>query len=163
MNFVDVMLLIIIGVFLLKGLLRGLVKELCSLVGLIVGSLLAFRFHGPLAESMVKAFSLPASVCVVLAFLAIFLSILLVFGLIGMLLSKYVKLLYVGGLNRVAGGIFGLVQGVLILSVVMFGLSVSPLPDWGKMAVGDSALTPPFVQLGEKVFKGSWQLFPGAK
>ncbi len=109
-----------------------------------------------------SAFSLPASVCVVLSFLAIFLSILLIFGLIGMLLSKYVKLLYVGGLNRVAGGIFGLVQGALILAVVMFGLSVSPLPEWGKLAINDSALTPPFIQLGEKVFKGSWHLFPGS-
>ena len=162
MNFVDVLILIIIGVFLLKGLLRGLMKELCSLVGLVVGSLLAFRFHGPLAEIMVSAFSLPASVCVVLAFLAIFLSTLLVFGLIGMLLSKYVKLLYVGGLNRVAGGIFGLVQGALLLSVVMFGLSVSPLPDWGKLAMKDSSLTPPFVHLGEQVFSGSWRLFPGS-
>jgi membrane protein required for colicin V production len=162
MNFVDILILILLGVFLLKGLLRGLMKELCSLVGLIVGSLLAFRFHGPLAEMMVSAFSLPASVCVVLAFLVIFLTILLVFGLIGMLLSRYVKLLYVGGLNRVTGGIFGLVQGVLVMAVVMFGLSVSPLPDWGKLALEDSALTPPFVQLGEKVFKGSWQLFPGS-
>ncbi len=161
MNFIDVLILIIIGVFLLKGLLRGLMKELCSLVGLIVGSLLAFRFHGPLAEAMVDAFSLPASVCVVLAFLIIFLTILLVFALIGHLLSKYVKLLYVGGLNRVAGGIFGMVQGVLVLAVVMFGLSVSPLPEWGKLALDDSTLTPPFVQLGEKVFKGSWHLFPG--
>ncbi len=162
MNFVDVLILIIIGVFLLKGLLRGLMKELCSLVGLIVGSLLAFRFHGPLAEAMVSAFRLPASVCVVLAFLAIFLLTLLVFGLIGMLLSKYVKLLYVGGLNRVAGGIFGLVQGVLLLAVVLFGLSVSPLPEGGKLAMEESALSPPFVELGEKVFKGSWELFPGS-
>lgn len=161
MNFIDVMILIIIGVFLLKGLLRGLMKELCSLVGLVVGALLAFRFHGPLAEGMVAAFRLPASICVVLAFLAIFLLTLLVFGLIGMLLSKYVKLLYVGGLNRVAGGIFGLVQGMLILSVVMFGLSVSPLPEWGRLALADSTLTPPFVQLGERVFRGSWHLFPG--
>ena len=82
------------------------------------------------------------------------------YGLIGMLLSKYVKLLYVGGLNRVAGGLFGLVQGVLILAVIMFGLSVSPLPEWGKLAIDESVLSPPFVQLGEKVFKGSWQLFP---
>ena len=162
MNFVDILILILLGVFLLKGLLRGLMKELCSLVGLVVGSLLAFRFHGPLAEAMVSAFSLPASVCVVLAFLVIFLTILLIFGLIGMLLSKYVKLLYVGGLNRVAGGIFGLVQGVLILAVIMFGLSVSPLPEWGKLAIDDSVLSPPFVELGEKVFKGSWQLFPGS-
>jgi len=160
MNFVDVLILIIIGLFLVKGLLRGLMKELCSLVGLIVGSLLAFRFHGPLAEAMVSAFKLPASVCVVLAFLAIFLTILLIFGLIGMLLSKYVKLLYVGGLNRVAGGIFGMVQGVLLLSVVMFGLSVSPLPEWGKLALKDSTLTPPFVHLGERVFRGSSKLFP---
>lgn len=162
MNFVDILILIIIALFLLKGVLRGLVKELCSLIGLAVGALLAFRFHGPLAEGMVAAFKLPASVCVIAAFLVIFLLTLLLFGLLGMLLSKYVKLLYVGGLNRVAGGIFGLVQGMLLLAVVMFGLSVSPLPEWGLLALKESQLAPPFIQLGEQVFNGSWAIFPGS-
>lgn len=161
MNLFDVLILILLGVFLLKGLLRGLVKELCSLIGLIVGALLAVRFHGPLAEGMVLAFKLPPQLCVILAFLALFLVTLLIFSLAGMMLSKYVKLLYVGGLNRVAGGIFGLVQGVLVLAVVVYALSLRPLPAGLSNDLSQSLLAPPFVSLGEQLFNSSWQLFPG--
>ena len=128
MNIFDILILIILGAFTLKGLVRGLMKELCTLVGLIAGALLALNFHGPLAQSMKSAFSLPEQLCAILAFLAIFLLTVLIFIFIGMILSRYVKLMYVGGLNRVAGGLFGLVQGVLILSLLVFALTLRPLP-----------------------------------
>ncbi len=160
MNIFDILILIILGAFTLKGLVRGLMKELCTLVGLIAGALLALNFHGPLAESMVLAFSLPEQLCAILAFLAIFLLTMLIFIFIGMILSRYVKLMYVGGLNRVAGGLFGLVQGILILSLIVFALTLRPLPVGLDDQLEVSTLAPPFIHLGEQMFDSSWQFIP---
>ena len=160
MNIFDILILIILGAFTLKGLVRGLMKELCTLVGLIAGALLALNFHGPLAQSMKSAFSLPEQLCAILAFLAIFLLTVLIFIFIGMILSRYVKLMYVGGLNRVAGGLFGLVQGVLILSLLVFALTLRPLPVGLDAQLDVSTLAPPFIHLGEQMFTGSWQFLP---
>ncbi|MGW8312271.1 MAG: CvpA family protein, partial [Desulfuromonadales bacterium] len=41
MNGIDIVILVILCGFLLKGLLRGLLKEVCSLAGLFVGAFLA--------------------------------------------------------------------------------------------------------------------------
>lgn len=154
MNYVDIAILLILAGFLLKGLLRGLLRELCSLAGLVVGGYLAFTFHGPLAESLLQSFKWPAQLCVVATFLALFLATVIFFSLLGYLLSRFVKLLFLGGLNRVAGALFGLLQGTLLLIVVLYGLSVGPMPKALKSAMAASELAPPFVDMGKTVFSG---------
>lgn len=159
MNIFDIAILIVLGAFLVKGLLRGLVRELCTLFGLASGSLIAFGYHVEFGDWMADHFSLPASWCQGLAFVVLFLTALLLFGLVGLVLTRYVKLLYVGGLNRVIGGILGLGQGMLLLAVVLYALSTRPLPGGLSDHLEHAKLSPPFINLGEQVFEGSWKLF----
>jgi len=161
MNAVDITILVLLVAFLIKGLFRGLFKELCSLAGLVAGGFLAFRFHAPLAETMVDAFGISLKAGVVCAFLLLFLTTVLFFGVLGFLLSRFIKLLFLGGLNRVAGGLFGLFQGVLLLTVVLFALSTSTLPAFLQPMFEKSVLRPPFVHLAETVFDGSRRIFSG--
>ncbi|MDH3998231.1 MAG: CvpA family protein [Desulfuromonadales bacterium] len=155
MNGIDTAILAILCCFLLKGLLRGLLKEVCSLAGLFVGAFLAFRYHGPLADALMERMDIPAQAAVATTFTLLFLSTMAIFLLAGFLLSRFIKLLFLGGFNRVIGGFFGLSQGVLLLAVVLFALSLRPLP-WGMDKVlHGSYLSPPFVNLGEAVLEGS--------
>ncbi len=161
MNLVDILILAILGGFVLKGLLRGLLKELCSLVGLLLGTFLAFRFHAPLAETLVEMFRLPAQLCVIASFLALFLATLMFFAVLGYLLSRFVKLIFLGGFNRVAGGGFGLVQGGVLLALILFALSLGPRPGFIDRAFQSSELAPPFVELGKSLFDASASAFAG--
>ncbi|MBW2511804.1 MAG: CvpA family protein [Deltaproteobacteria bacterium] len=155
MNGIDIAILVILCGFLLKGLLRGLLKEVCSLAGLFVGAFLAFRYHGPLAEALLKQVDLPAEMAVAITFTVLFLATMIFFMVLGFLLSRIVKLLFLGGFNRLIGGFFGLSQGVLLLAVLLFALSLRPLP-WGMDKVMKKAyLAPPFVDLGDAVLQGS--------
>jgi membrane protein required for colicin V production len=155
MNGIDIAILVILCGFLLKGLLRGLLKEVCSLAGLFVGALLAFRYHGPLAEALLKQVDLPAQIAVAITFTVLFLATMIFFLVLGFLLSRIVKLMFLGGFNRLIGGFFGLSQGVLLLAVVLFALSLRPLP-WDMDKVMKKAyLAPPFVDLGDAVLQGS--------
>lgn len=155
MNGADIAILGILGAFLLKGLLRGLLKETCSLLGLLLGSFLAFRFHAPLAEGLSEAFAFPLQICVIVSFMTLFLVTVLTFAILGYLLSRVVKLLFLGGFNRVAGGLFGLIQGGVLLALVLFGLSMVQLPGPFDRVLKGSQLAPPFVQLGGAIFAGS--------
>ena len=74
MNGIDIAILVILCGFLLKGLLRGLLKEVCSLAGLFVGAFLAFRYHGPLADALLKQVDLPAQIAVAITFTVLFLA-----------------------------------------------------------------------------------------
>ena len=155
MNGIDIAILVILCGFLLKGLLRGLLKEVCSLAGLFVGAFLAFRYHGPLADALLKQVDLPAEIAVAITFTVLFLATMIFFMVLGFLLSRIVKLLFLGGFNRLIGGFFGLSQGVLLLAVLLFALSLRPLP-WDMDKVMKKAyLAPPFVDLGDAVLQGS--------
>jgi len=155
MNGIDIAILVILCGFLLKGLLRGLLKEVCSLAGLFVGAFLAFRYHGPLAEALLEQVDLPAEIAVAITFTVLFLATMIFFLVLGFLLSRIIKLLFLGGFNRLIGGFFGLSQGVLLLAVLLFALSLRPLP-WDMDKVMEKAyLAPPFVDLGDAVLQGS--------
>lgn len=155
MNGIDIAILVILCGFLLKGVLRGLLKEVCSLAGLFVGAFLAFRYHGPLADVLLQQIDVPTPVAVAITFTVLFLTTILFFVVLGFLLSRFVKLLFLGGFNRVVGGLFGLSQGVLLLAVVLFALSLRPMP-WGlDKALQQAYLAPPFVDLGQAVLQGS--------
>ena len=155
MNGIDIAIILILCGFLLKGLLRGLLKEVCSLAGLFLGAFLAFRYHGPLAEALLEHVDLPTEMAVAITFTVLFLTTMIFFLVLGFLLSKVLKLLFLGGFNRLIGGLFGLSQGVLLLAVVLFAVSLRPLP-WGMDKVmKQSQLAPPFVDLGDAVLQGS--------
>jgi membrane protein required for colicin V production len=158
MNFFDIAILAVLAGFLLKGVLRGLLKELCSLLGLVVGTLLALHFYVPLAETMAATFRLPKALCAVITFTLLFLAAVLVFWGLGFLLTRVAKLTLLGGMNRVAGGFFGLAEAVLLLAVILYVLSSGGLPKAMQPAFKRAQLVPPFCSLGDAVFHRGNQL-----
>ena len=155
MGLVDIAILVILCFFLLKGVFRGLLREVCSLLGLVLGGVFAFTFHLPLAQLLQDSFKLPAQFCIWGSFLAIFLLLVILFAVIGFVLHRFVKLVFLGGFNRLAGAIFGIIQGVVILAMIVLALSSSVAPDAVRGLINGSQLAPPFVALGESIFTGS--------
>jgi membrane protein required for colicin V production len=95
---------------------------------------------------------------VAITFTVLFLATMAFFLVLGFLLSRFVKLLFLGGFNRLIGGLFGLSQGVLLLAVVVFALSLRPLP-WGMdKTMKEAYLAQPFVELGGAVMEGSQRI-----
>jgi len=155
MNAIDIVILIVLVAFLGKGLWLGLVHELCGLAGLVVGTVLATRYHAPLAAALPAWASLPPWLVTTACFATLFLVTLICFGLLGVVFSRFLRLIFLGGFNRVLGGLFGLVQGALLLALALYGLSST---DWLKDSRQQSQLAPPFVTLGEQLFTGGRQL-----
>lgn len=155
MNAIDIVILIVLAAFLGKGLWLGLVHELCGLTGLVVGTVLATRYHTPLAAALPVWVSLPPWLVTAACFATLFLVTSIGFGLLGVVLSRFLKLIFLGGFNRVLGGLFGLIQGALLLALALYGLSST---GWLKDSRQQSRLAPPFVTLGEQLFTGGRQL-----
>lgn len=159
MNILDIAILAILLLFTLKGCLRGLLKEVCSLVGLVAAAVIAFTFYAPLAERLSVWLHLPLQLCVVVVLILLFVLTMVISSIIGVILSRFVKLLFMGGLNRVLGALFSLMQGVLILSLVLYGLSNSALPHAVEATFDTSRLRPPFVEFGGALVRHSQKLF----
>jgi membrane protein required for colicin V production len=75
------------------------------------------------------------------AFVGIFIVTLIVAKLVGLLLSKAVQAVGLGGLDRTLGGIFGLARGLLIVIAfaLVAGLTALPtMPAWKDSFSGRS-------------------------
>ncbi|MBW6511364.1 MAG: CvpA family protein [Desulfuromonadaceae bacterium] len=152
MNLLDSGILVILAAFLAKGLLRGVLKEICSLLGLVGGALLAYHYHPPLAELVGELLALSPQMATAVAFVTIFSTAMLLFSVFGSVFSKLIRLLFLGGANRVLGGFFGLTQGVVLLAMVLYALTLKPAPQPVPEMLKASQLAPPFIELGGKMF-----------
>jgi membrane protein required for colicin V production len=131
----------VIGVFaasLALGAWRGLVREFLSILGWVIAFLAANLLAGPLGPAMPAMIPTP-ELRVAAAYVAVFAASLIVTSLLGLLLSKIVKAVGLGGLDRLFGAIFGLARGLLIVlaAALLAGLTSAPRqPFWKDSASG---------------------------
>jgi membrane protein required for colicin V production len=138
MNWLDYAALAVLGVSLVCSALRGAVREIMSLAGWVMAFLAASLFAGPLA------LALPAAVPgeplrVLVAYVAIFVVVLVISGLTGLLLAKLVKVAGLGAADRLLGALFGLARGAVLVLVLalMAGLTSAPRqPFWRDSVAG---------------------------
>ncbi len=115
----DYAVLAIIGLSVLLSMMRGLVREILALAGWIVACFVAKIYTVQLAQILPP--SIPTeSLRLLAAFLILFLVALLVCSLLGIALSHIFKKMNLGWLDRCLGGAFGLVRGIVIVTVLVF-------------------------------------------
>ncbi len=120
MNFLDIVIALPLGYFIYKGYCRGIIFEVASLVGIIVGSMLAVRLSHWFADLI----GLNGSSALLISFFVIFISVLLLAILLGKMVERFVKLVNVGFINNAAGAILGLCKGVCVVGVLLFFFAI---------------------------------------
>ncbi len=122
MNWLDIVLAAILVGFIVLGIVQGFIRRLLGLVSVVAGLVLAGLYYRMPGEVLGKLIRNPL-LGNFLGFLVLFLAVLAVGGLLGHLLSKAMK----GPLafaNHALGGVFGLLEGVLIGGILVFALLV---------------------------------------
>jgi membrane protein required for colicin V production len=138
MTWLDYAVLGMMAISIAWGVWRGLVREVISLAGWVIAFLAANLFAGPLAEALPQSIARP-ELRLLVAFIAIFLLTLTVTTLAALLLSKILKAVGLGSLDRTLGGLFGVARGLLIVMAfaLLAGLTSLPLrPIWKESACG---------------------------
>lgn len=143
MQYADYIVLAIIAISILVGAIRGFVKEAFSLIVWAAAFLIAFQYSGALAIHLEDHIALP-SARTSLAFAGLFLSVLLVGGLLTFLVGKLVEKTGLSGTDRLLGGVFGGVRGLaLVLAIVLFaGLTPIPQDPWWQQSRAIQSLMP---------------------
>jgi len=102
----------------LGGLSQGIFRSVCSLGGLIFGLLLAswnYRLVAAPLNSLIHS----EEASNILGFILIAMAVMVVAGILGTLLHKTFKQIGLGCLDRLAGGVFGFFQGVLLVTLII--------------------------------------------
>ena len=126
MTHFDYAVLAILGLSLVWSLFRGVVREIVSLAGWAGAFACATLFSGTLARSF--PLELGGMLAGLLAFLSIFLGVLVASGFVGLVLSRMVKAAGFGLADAMLGALFGLARGVVIVLVLVLLAGLTPLP-----------------------------------
>jgi len=130
MTLVDWAVVIIMVSAVIAGMVQGFFRSVCSLGGLLLGLALAAWNYDRLAGLFLPLVRIPA-VANTIAFLFIALVIMALIGVVGNLLAKAFKMIGLGWLDGIAGGIFGFFQGVVLVVVfILVIVAFFPQEEW---------------------------------
>ncbi len=124
MNLLDVIFVVIIGFSAIYGLFKGLVKEVVSLLAVIIGLVGASRLYGGVSPLLVNL-GLGEQVGKILSFFILFVIISILIVLVGRLIHKLVHAIFLGWLNRLGGIGFGLLRGIITSAIIIMILTIT--------------------------------------
>lgn len=124
--FLDYLFLCIVLVSTGFAVTKGLVREIVSLVALVGGFILAVLYYHALGRMLVE-FCSTDSVANFLAFFIIFAGCLLIGAILSLIMNRFMKAVSIQWIDRLLGGIFGLLRGWAIASVLVLALIAFPL------------------------------------
>lgn len=127
MNWADYCIVAVLGLSVLIGLWRGFVAEVLAIACWVAAIWVAYMFGADLAEKFANSISLP-SARLLLAYALCFIGVLIVGALLSFFLRKLVAGSGLTGSDRLLGMLFGLVRGVVLVSLMVLLLGFTPFP-----------------------------------
>lgn len=123
MNYIDIIIAIILAVFGIAGLRKGIITEAATLLGLGLGLFGAFHFSDFTAEQLVQYVSIDPKYLNLVSFILTFVVVAVLVNLLGRLVTSLVKAINLGFIDKIGGFVFGLAKGLLICSLAVMLLN----------------------------------------
>lgn len=142
MAIVDLILIIAVLGFIVSGFFSGFIHTLGNILGTLIGIFVSARLTGPIAEFIGAGGN---GLMTIIIFIILFLLVSRLVGLFVWLGEKFFGwfkwIPFAKLADRLLGAALGLIEGVIIVSIVLF-YAVQILPDAAlKVALENSAIT----------------------
>ncbi len=154
MAIIDIVLASLLLFGLVRGFMKGLFVEVASLVALIAGVYGAIHFSDYAAGFLASKVDWDEKYIDIVAFAVTFVIIVLIIALAGKALTKLANFAALGILNKLLGGVFGVLKIGLILSIILivFENMNDTIPFTDKEDLEDAVLYKPVKQLAPMIF-----------
>ncbi len=134
MNGIDYFFIIFISVIAYRGFSVGLIRSFGKVISIIFSTYLAVRYYVPVADAVIDYFGWSANYRIfifILAFLLIHRVVVIIAWAVFKSLNIIDGVPVLTPVNRLAGLMFGLLEGLLIISVLVYLIERYPL--WGYL------------------------------
>jgi membrane protein required for colicin V production len=145
----DYVVLFILAASVVISTMRGLVKEILSLVGWVAAFVVANAFGAQLAP-MLPSMIPGETVRMIVAFVVLFLGVRVLMGLLALAIAALIDAAGLAFADRGLGGLFGLGRGIVIVlaGVILCGMTSIP-----QQAFWKNALLSPMAETGARTVK----------
>ena len=149
MTIFDYVVLFILISSVVISTMRGLVKEILSLVGWVAAFIVANAFGAKLAP-MLPSVIPGEALRLIVAFIALFLGVRVLMGLLALAIGALIEASGLSLADRGLGGLFGLGRGIVIVlaGVILCGMTSIP-----QQAFWKDALLSPMAETGARTVK----------
>jgi membrane protein required for colicin V production len=117
MNWLDIVILIVLLISIVMGIRAGVIKVLFTLAGGIIGVVLAGRYSDSLGSKL--TFISSSSTANIAAFVIILVVVMLIAAILAFVLKKIAAAILLGWVDKLAGGVLGLVLGALFMGAIL--------------------------------------------
>jgi len=120
MPIIDIIIAVAIIISIIVGFIRGLIKEAISIAALIL-AIWAALYLGPAVGNFAESWLSSRDMQLWFGRILVFAVVLSLGGLLGWGLSKLIRLSVLNTMDRALGSAFGVIRGVLLVSVFILG------------------------------------------
>jgi membrane protein required for colicin V production len=118
MNWLDIAIVLVVAFFVTTAFSAGLIRELVTLASVVIGVVVAGQFHDDLARD-VLVFIDDETAAKAIGFLVLLGAIFLAGQLIAIMLKQVAAILLLGWADRLGGGLFGLLKGLIVVEALL--------------------------------------------
>jgi membrane protein required for colicin V production len=161
-NIFDLVILIILAFFVFNGFRRGFLREIAGLVGVVIAFILAVRFMNDFSGIISYYLGLSPRIAVIVTAVVIFVLVLVTFVVLAKIIQKLMEMATLGWVNRLFGSLFGLLKGVIIVSILALIISLVPGGQEFDKEQEESALFNPMRKAAPLIFNGVMKIVPAA-
>ena len=146
MNYLDIIIAIILFLFGFKGFRKGLVIEVVTLLAFAVGIYGAMHFSDFTAAHLEEFMEINPKYLNTVAFVLTFILLVIGVNLLGKWVTNLIKAMNLNFWNKLGGGVFGVLKGVLLCSVLLMVLNNFQLIGLVKPEVREQSKLYPYIE-----------------
>ncbi|MDR0495970.1 MAG: CvpA family protein [Treponema sp.] len=131
---IDVVFIVIIAISTLRCAARGFISEFLSMAALILGIVAAIIFYRS-GAALVRGWFMPDIKLFpeLIAFVSLFLLVYIIAKIVEITLKSIVEGIRLGSLDHLLGFILGFVEGLVVVCLFLFLMSIQPFFDAGRI------------------------------
>ncbi|MDR3343361.1 MAG: CvpA family protein [Treponema sp.] len=124
---IDIIFIVLILIFVIRCALRGFIEEVLSMAAVVFGFLGAIFFYkngGVFVREKIPSLEQVQFIPEILAFIILFFIVFLVIKVLEYILKDIIQLVKLSAVDRVLGVLFGLVEGIVLVALVISVLNL---------------------------------------
>lgn len=161
MNLLDFFILIPICYFCYRGFVNGIIKEVLSIVGIVLAVFIAFTYMDATSAAIRPFFAEGAGFVPFISGAILFIGTVAAVQLVAYLMKKFLETIKLNIINRISGVAFGFLKSGIAISALLIIMAGFNLPS--EQARNNSLAYPYIIYLAPWTYDAVAVVYPGAE